>query len=166
MSKIKWAVLVVCAVGIMPALVTGISAQVVEANIVLSESDLELLRSDIRTKKMALMKENMDLADTEAEAFWKVYRNYESDMRDLWDKHLALIKDYAMHYEAVDEKKADQLATDSLKLEEDTVKLRRRYYNQMRKATSAVTAARFLQVDHRINTMVNAQLAQGIPLAE
>ena len=52
----------------------------------MSESDFELMRSDIRTKKASLIVDRMKFTDQEAAAFWPVYRQYEADLAAINDK--------------------------------------------------------------------------------
>ena len=55
----------------------------------MSESDFELMRSDIRTKKGALIADRMKFTDREAAAFWPVYRQYEADLAAINDKKVS-----------------------------------------------------------------------------
>jgi hypothetical protein len=59
---------------------------------------IELLRSDVRAKKTAVMAEVMGFNDEEAAKFWPIYREYELELSKLNDRKLAGIKDYAQNY--------------------------------------------------------------------
>ena len=52
----------------------------------MSESDFELMRSDIRTKKASLIADRMKFTDRKVSAFWPVYRQYEADLAAINDK--------------------------------------------------------------------------------
>lgn len=52
----------------------------------------------------------------------------------------------------------------ALDLDDRVTKLRRRYFRKFKRAVSATVAARFFQLDRRINSLVEIQLAERIPL--
>jgi hypothetical protein len=125
---------------------------------------LELVRSDFRTQKVAIVTAAMQLNDDQSSAFWPIYRQYEAELTALWDQRLALIRDYGQSYETMTDEKAKQLAQDALRLEEQQVKLRKKYFDRMSKAVGPVLAARFLQVENQIAALVSVQLAEEMPL--
>jgi len=65
---------------------TVVPAPVRGAGDSMSESDFELMRSDIRTKKASLIADRMKFTDQEAAAFWPVYRQYETELAAINDK--------------------------------------------------------------------------------
>ena len=60
---------------------------------------IELLRSDLRSQKIAIITEVMQFTEDEDTKFWPVYREYETELAKLNDERLALIKDYAANYD-------------------------------------------------------------------
>src|SRR5262245_50541837 len=66
-----------------------------------SQSDFELMRSDIRTKKATMIADRMKFTDQEAAAFWPVYRQYETDLAAINDKKDSIMKDYMQHKETI-----------------------------------------------------------------
>ena len=55
----------------------------------------ELLRSDVRTQKVAIITEVMGFTEAEDKAFWPIYREYDAEMAKLGDERVALIAEYA-----------------------------------------------------------------------
>ncbi len=125
---------------------------------------LELARSDFRTQKVAIVTAAMQLDEGQSSTFWPVYREYQAELTALWDRRLALIKDYADSYQIMTDQKAKDLAQQALRLEEDGVKLRRKYFDRMSKALTPVIAGRFLQVENQIDLLVRIQIASELPL--
>lgn len=125
---------------------------------------LELVRSDFRTQKVAIVTAAMPFTEAQAGAFWPVYRQYEAELTALWDQRLALIKDYAQTYQAMTDEKAKQLAEGVLRLEDQQVKLRKKYFDRVSDAVGPVLAARFLQVENQIALLVGLQIAEEVPL--
>jgi hypothetical protein len=63
-----------------------------------SETDIKLLREDIRSEKR-LVAANMPLTDTEATKFCPIYDQYAAEVSKLGDTRVALIKEYAQSYD-------------------------------------------------------------------
>ena len=128
------------------------------------EKYLELVRSDLKTKKKLLVTEAMALTDAQSEVFWQVYRDYEAELTKLGDEKISIIKDYAENFESMTADKADELMQRSFKLEEDLLKLDKKYYKKMSKELDPVTAARFAQVENKIGLLIDMQVSSQIPL--
>src|SRR5437762_1469201 len=67
----------------------------------------ELLRSDLRAQKVAIITEVMQFTEAEDTKFWPVYREYEAELAKINDDRMALIKDYADNYAALTDVVAD-----------------------------------------------------------
>ena len=91
----------------------------------------------------------MEFTEAEDAAFWPIYRDYEFEMSKLGDERVALIQEYAKTYTQMTDATADALATKALDLESRRQDMKRRYYGRFKQALSAVTAARFLQVEQQ-----------------
>jgi hypothetical protein len=128
------------------------------------EPYLELLRSDLRTQKVALVTEAMDLADAQSEVFWPIFRKYDAELASLNDQRIALIKDYAQNFDKMTDAKADELTKQVFSLLGKRLKLQESYYQQFSKALNPVLAARFMQVERQINALVDLQIASELPL--
>ena len=128
------------------------------------EPYLELLRSDLRTQKVALVTEAMDLTDAQSEVFWPIFRKYDAELASLNDQRIALIKDYAQNFDKMTDAKADELTKKVFSLLGKRLKLQESYYQQFSKALNPVLAARFMQVERQINALVDLQIASELPL--
>ena len=128
------------------------------------DSDIQILRSDIRADKTKLVSENMEFSDSEAKAFWPVYQSYETDLTNLNNEKVLLIKEYANSYDHMTDEEATSLTARNLALEKKRIDLKEHYFKRFSKVVPAKTAARFMQVDNRIDLLLNVQLASAIPL--
>jgi hypothetical protein len=124
----------------------------------------ELLRSDLRTQKIALITKALDLSQEEGEKFWPIYRDYEQKLNKIVDARLANIKAYEANYSTMTNDKAASLVKMALKIDRSRYDLQKKYYGKIAKATSAVIAARFLQVESLVNNLVDLQIARQLPL--
>ncbi|NIO05463.1 MAG: hypothetical protein GTN74_12870 [Proteobacteria bacterium] len=125
---------------------------------------IELLRSDVKTKKVAIITQAMRFTEEEASAFWPLYREYELDLTKIGDERIALIKDYAQNYQAMTDEKAKKLAEKSFKLEGKRTKLKKKYFKKFDKVLPSRTVAKFFQLENQINLLVDLQMASKLPL--
>jgi hypothetical protein len=128
------------------------------------EAYLELLRSDLRTQKVALVTEAMELTDAQSEVFWPIFRKYDAELATLNDQRIALIKDYAQNFDKMTDAKADELTKKVFSLLEKRLKLQEDYYLQFTEALGSIVAARFMQAERQINALVDLQIASELPL--
>jgi len=131
-----------------------------------TQAYIQLLRSDVNTSKRAIIKESMQLDEKQAEAFWPLYNQYDVEQRKLGDQKLALIQDYARDFMSMTDAKADQLAQRALNLDDQRMALRRKYYDQFKKALPAVLVVRFFQLENQIQMIIDLQIAANLPIME
>ncbi len=129
-----------------------------------SETYLELLRTDIKAKKKAIIAEAMELNELESEKFWPVYRDFEYDWDKLADIRVGIIKDYAENYEKLTDDKAEQLFKKSYDLEEKKLDLEKKYYEKVKDQLGAKKAVKFIQLVTRFNKLIDIQIESEIPL--
>ena len=142
-------------------LMAGVSLYSQESS---QESYMELLRSDLRTQKVAVVTVNMQLTDAQGQVFWPIYRKYDTELTTFNDQRIALIKDYAENYEKMTDSKADALTKQVFSLLGKRLKLQEKYYDEFAKALNPVLAAKFMQIERQINALVDLQIASEIPL--
>jgi hypothetical protein len=126
----------------------------------------ELLRSDVRAEKVAIITEMMQFTEAEDAKFWPVYREYEAELAKVNDDRLALIKEYAGSYDKMTDAIADRLAHGVLDLEARRNTLKAKYYDRFKSVLSAKTAARFLQVENQILLILDLQIAASLPIVQ
>jgi hypothetical protein len=132
-----------------------------------SDTDLiELMRSDLRTEKQALVTKAMQLTEDQSVKFWPVYKEYEVDMVKLNDERVALIKDYAANYNAMTDEVAKDLISRGFKLRDDRNKTLKKYVEKMSKSVDVKTAARWAQVEYAIGAAIDLQVASELPLLQ
>ena len=127
------------------------------------EAQLEILRSDVRAEKVALITEMMEFTDEQAEVFWPVYRDMENEADKLTDQRIALIKEYAENYDTMTDKAATDIVARAIKLREKRLSLQKKYYKKFSKVLDPVTAAKFYQIDNEINKLIDLQISAGQP---
>jgi hypothetical protein len=126
----------------------------------------ELLRSDVRAQKVAIITEVMGFTETEDAAFWPIYREYDAEMSKLGDERAGLIAEYATNYTTLTDAVADKLAARAIDLEARRQAAKAKCYDRVKKALSPRTALRFLQVEHQLQLLIDLQISASLPIAK
>ena len=150
----------------MPALASAAIAQQHAATPAASDQSVELLRKDLRSEKKQIVAANMLLTEAEAQKFWPVYDEYTAEAAKINDAKLSVIKEYAQNYETLNDVQADRLVKNWTAADESAVQLRMKYLPIFQKVLPGKKVARFFQVDRRIGSVIDLQLASEIPLVE
>jgi hypothetical protein len=131
-----------------------------------SDQDVKLLRQDIRSQKKQLIAANLTLTDAESTKFWPVYDQFSAEMTTLGDQKLALIKEYAQNFGSLTDAQAQSLLNRSLALDAAATQLRIKYVPIVNKVLPGTKTATFFQMERRISTLIDLQLASQIPLVQ
>jgi hypothetical protein len=126
----------------------------------------ELLRSDVRAQKVAIITELMNFTEAEDAAFWPIYREYDLEMAKLGDERVALIAEYASNYSTLTDATAEKLASKALDLEARRQALKSKYFDRIKTALSPRTALRFLQVEHQLLLLIDLQISASLPIVK
>ena len=127
---------------------------------------VRLLRTDLKARKEAIIREEMQLNDQQAAVFWPIYRNYESEQTKLGDEKLAIIQDYAQNFLTMSDPKADQLAQRVMTLDDQRLALRKKYYELLKKSLPTILVVRFFQVENQLQLILDLQIASNLPIIE
>jgi hypothetical protein len=131
-----------------------------------TDTDIALLRSDVQSQKTDIIGHTMQLNDADAKAFWPLYREYANKQQVLGDQRVSVIKDYAAQYDTLSDPQADALMDRMMKFDNSRSELRAQYYPKFKKAIGAKQAAKFIQVDNRLNLLVDLQIANAVPIIQ
>jgi hypothetical protein len=130
------------------------------------DSYIQVLRSNLRTEKVAIVTEAMRFSDAESAVFWPIYRTYELELSKLNDQKVALLKDYAQHLDKMPAAKAKELAEKTFALEQQRTDLKRKFFKEFEKVMPANRVAKFFQVDNRLDLLMNVQIASQVPIID
>jgi hypothetical protein len=131
-----------------------------------TDRDIQLLRQDVRSQKKQLVAANLTLTEAEATKFWPIYDEYAAEMTKIGDQKYALIKEYAQNFGSLTDAQAQSLLDRSLALDEAVAQLRIKYVPIVNKVLPGTKTATFFQIDRRLSTLIDLQLASQIPLVQ
>ena len=127
---------------------------------------IELLRSQIKADRQAVVAANMNLSDAQGEKFWPVYKEYVERRDRLVDRRVALLTDFRDNRMGMTAQQARQILTDALALQKDIVKLQKKYVRKFQNALGPRAALRFYQIENKLNAVINFELASVVPLRQ
>ena len=127
---------------------------------------LELLRQDLQTNKVAIVTASIPLTDKQGEQFWPLYREYNTELSKLGDRRIAVLKKFAENFDKIDGKQAEELVKESISIQNGRTNLLEKYYKKVSKVVGPVTAARFIQVENQMLTLIDAQIVSQVPLVK
>lgn len=139
-------------------------AQRQTANGVEIEKDLALLRRDLRSEKKKLIALNVPLTELEATKFWPLYDQYAAEMSKHYDDFYGLIKEYAANQTTLTDAQALSLLKRWSAIQIELAKTRQKHIESIEKAIPGRKAALFFQIDRRLYSLLDLQIASEIPL--
>jgi hypothetical protein len=106
----------------------------------------------------------MQLTEAESEAFWPVYNEYEQAMRKVNTKRVDVLRRLAAEYETLTDEQAEALLKESFDFQQERVKVRRSFMKKFAKALTGKRVARFYQIDSKIDSIIDFDIARTVPL--
>ena len=128
--------------------------------------DINIQRKVINDKRNTALAYNMSFTQKEKEKFWPVYREYRETMGKVGDKRVAVIVEYAEYMNSMSQARAKQLLDRSFAVQKESIKVKERYVRKFRKFLPDTKVVRLMQVENRMDSMIDLKLAEGIPLMD
>ena len=125
---------------------------------------LQQVLADLKADRQAVVAANLPLSEAEARAFWPVYKDYRAEIEKIGERAAKLIAAYAANFETMTDAKAEAFFKDSLAIDRDRLTAREKYVPKVRAVLPAQKAARFFQIENKLDAIVNVTLASEIPL--
>lgn len=126
---------------------------------------VKLLREDVRSEKYSVVDSVMQLDLDQAAKFWPIYRDYDAELAKVNDLRVANIEEYSQAYSHLTDEKADELVRKAMEYQIQRDELLGKYYLRMKQEMGAITAARFLQVEHQLLLIIDLQISSSLPVA-
>lgn len=129
---------------------------------------VDALRADLSGGKVQVFSAVMKLDAAQASAFWPIYQDYETELFELGDRRMETIRQFvvAQHSGTLDEAQAGELASAFFSSESERLELLKKYHGILCSELSPLSAAQFVQVEHRIATVIDLLIASQLPLVE
>ena len=130
------------------------------------ETDMQALRSAVKTDKKALVASTLQLTDAEATKFWPLYDAYQSALNASSRQRAVVIEDLLSLDKPLSDLYAKTLAAEMIAADENEIKARRKLQNGVMKALPAKKAARYMQLESKIRAYQDYDIAVAFPLVK
>ncbi len=133
-----------------------------------TNSEMRQARALLSAERENIVREEMRLSDDESAAFWPVYERYQADLQIVRDRYAELLTNYLDAYRAgtVSAEMANQIIDDFLQIQGELLKIKEKYLSDFRNALPARKAARFYQIENKIQLELESQLSMVVPLID
>jgi hypothetical protein len=125
---------------------------------------IELLRSNVRQQKDEIMGAVMALNVDQAAKFWPIYEEYDAELTKLNNLRVANIQDYARNYDQITDAKADEFVQNVFNYRKQRSELLEKYYGRVKASLGSMEAARFLQIEEQLLTIIDLQISSNLPI--
>ena len=142
------------------------SAHAADVSDLTIDQQIEMVRSLNEAARQATIAANLEISRDVGDAFWPIYRSYRGEAGGLNDSLKTLILQYADSYADLTDEAAFQLSEKALKLQIQRDKLKQKYLKRFSKALSRRDAARVMQIENKLDALMQAELAVGVPLIQ
>jgi Spy/CpxP family protein refolding chaperone len=129
-------------------------------------TDMQALRSALRTDKKAYVASVLKLTDAEAKKFWPAYDAYQRTFAMTNREKSVTLEGVIAQDKPISDPYAKQIAKEVIAADEVEVKARRTLYDRLVKAVPAKTALRYLQLEAKFRAVQAYDIAQAIPLVK
>ena len=115
-----------------------------------------------------ILRDEMMLTAAEEEKFWPLYDRYTSELKEVEDRYLGLIKAFLQRYDRgiLNDEDAGKIIDAGMSIREDRMKIRRKYLRDFRKILPEIKVLRLFQLENKVQAEVDSVLAVAIPLAD
>ena len=134
--------------------------QVEQPNI---DTTIALVRTAMQADRDTVIGKSMGLNDKEAAAFWPIYRKYENERARLDDGRVMVIKQYAQKYPNLTDADGKEMAERMFDAESGIAALKKKYFKEFNKVLPALTVAKFFQLDHRVDLVMDMNVEANLP---
>jgi hypothetical protein len=127
-----------------------------------------VMNDAVQADKRPVVEKAMALTDAEARAFWPVYDAFQKELAKLYDRRHKLIAAYADAYKKgpLPDAVARKLIAEASAIEGDEHALKRSYIDKFSKVLPGAKVLRYLLVENKINSAVQFQISNGLPLPQ
>ena len=130
------------------------------------KSEVVMTVQVIQQEHRQIMADNLKLTPKEASIFWPIYHEYMAEAGVLEAQYVKLLKNFVANQTTMNDKELAATFHQSIDLKKQWLDLRAKYFDRIAKAIGTRKAARFAQVENKLDALVDYKLAQAIPMVQ
>jgi Spy/CpxP family protein refolding chaperone len=120
----------------------------------------------IQADKKGIVAKSMDLTPDEAKKFWPLYDEFQRELAVPQSAYTRAVLDYVSADGKLTDANAKRIAEQVLGAGRDEARLHEKHFKQSLKVLPAHKAARYMQIENKIQAVVRYESAKAIPLVQ
>ena len=117
----------------------------------------------IAAGRKEMVRLELGLSNEESAAFWPIYDAYEVARKELGKRRIELLEKFVSKYPAISAEELDEIVDESFDIHEELIDLEQDTYDELKDKASVMTAAKFVQIEGFLNTVIQAELQVRLP---
>ena len=127
-------------------------------------TDMQALRAAVKSDKKAFVAATLRLTDAEAKRFWPIYDAYQRNLDLTSRRRVVAVEPLLFRDKAMTNLGAKNFVTELMAVDDAELKSRRMLRNRVMRALPPLKAARYLQLEEKIQAVRDYDLATTVPL--
>ena len=127
-------------------------------------TDMQALRAAVKADKRAFVASTLNLTDAEAKRFWPIYDAYQANLRMTSREHVLALEGYMFRDKPMTDLAAKHIAKEMIQIDDAEMKARRTLRSKVMRALPPIKAARYLQLEEKIQATRDYDVASTVPL--
>ena len=123
-------------------------------------------RAKIQADKKGLVERAMKLTPEESKKFWPLYESFQRELEKPQREYTKAVLDYVAAGDSVTDANAKRLAEQVLAASIEESRLRQKQFNKVLGVLPAKKAARYAQIENKIQAVLRYETAAAIPLVQ
>ena len=127
--------------------------------------DPAVLLAKIQADKKGVVEKSLNLTPAEAKKFWPLYDKFQRELDVPHREYSLAVRDYIAAEKSMTDANATRLARVVLAAQVTEAKMREKHFKEASKVLPGVKAARYMQIENKIQAIQRYETAKAIPLA-
>jgi hypothetical protein len=127
-------------------------------------ADMTLVRAAINADRVDILNSYLGLTDTEATAFWPLYKQFRADLNKVSDDQVKLVANYLQSRDTLSDDEAKKITDGLLNSRKKKVDIQKSYLGKFAKIIPGKKVARLYQLENKVDSVVAYEAASRIPL--
>ena len=129
-----------------------------------NKEDIDIIQAVYGKEKKELVNAYMNLAPEKAKAFWTVYDQFETKRKQIGLERIKVLEQYANNIGQLTNEVATEVMNKGIANEAKFPALYKEFFPKFTTATSALEAAKFMQLEFYLQSVVRARIQEEVPL--
>ena len=127
--------------------------------------DPAVLLAKIQADKKGVVEKSLKLTPAEAKKFWPLYEKFQRELDVPHREYALAVRDYVSAENSMTDANATRLTRSVLAATVTESKMREKHFKEVSKVLPGIKAARYIQIENKIQAIQRYETAKAIPLA-